>query len=475
MSTDGTFYRCKHCYEKSEIPFSHVVCKKSPSGFHEWVKKSEGAWIGWLIGLALVVTLSLTLLLGPPVTLANSFGLTSLAACIIAAIIVYGLVIVHYVQRKKVPSKWATSLLWSFAALDVSLAVRYVYYVADQSNSFMEELFGIMFAGFFSFGGTADVVLQVLLLAWVVAAVMGLVAAFVRSKESKALRLGSIAGAGVLSIAAIVLLAITITPETGTGFGETLSQEGEDSAMYEGNQEQGVGSDGTNSSELPDGFEQMLRQKKLFAVDFEDLVIESAELNTGWWEISVHNGNNAKYGGDSEVMPRLGTYRYYPPTGMLQYYEVSDDTWYDWTDEGTEELGDNELSEGEDKSVRSFVMDFARASNANDVDALMEFYAASVDYYSWGDSPKSKIRGDKEKYFKRWPVREYSVRRDDISITIGDMGGVYYVSFVMDYSVSHPADNRKSSGKSNVEMTIETKDNQSNTVTDLWITRERSE
>jgi hypothetical protein len=284
----------------------------------------------------------------------------------------------------------------------------------------------------------------------------------------------SIAGV-VLVAAALAVYFVTRGDNDVEMVNSTDLREYPEKTISEESQEQGDGGVRTHSSQVPDGFKKLLRQKTLFAVDYEDLVIESTELNTGWWEISVHNGNNSRYGGDPDIMPHLGTYRYYPPTGMLQYYEVSDDTWYDWTGEGTEEFGANALSEEEDKSVRRFVLDFVRASNSNDVGALMEFYASSVDYYSWGESPKSKIRGDKEKYFKRWPVRDYSVRTADISIAVGDMGGVYYVSFVMDYSVRDPSNDRERNGKSNFEMTIVTKDDQGNMGGGLWISRERSE
>ncbi len=133
------------------------------------------------------------------------------------------------------------------------------------------------------------------------------------------------------------------------------------------------------------------------------------------------------------------------------------------------------LSAAERNSIEDFVYSFIRAQNQNDIDALMAFYADEVDYYSWGTVPRNRIREDKQAYFKRWPVRNYTVQSGEITITPTDMAGVYAVTYGLDYAVESPERGKQSSGLVTASLTLQTKSWDGDPDSDLHITKERSQ
>jgi ketosteroid isomerase-like protein len=58
--------------------------------------------------------------------------------------------------------------------------------------------------------------------------------------------------------------------------------------------------------------------------------------------------------------------------------------------------------------VTAFVADFFTKSNAGDVNALLDSYGATVDYYKRGKAGRDIVRQDKVDFFSRWPKRNYA-------------------------------------------------------------------
>lgn len=231
---------------------------------------------------------------------------------------------------------------------------------------------------------------------------------------------------------------------------------------------------------LPTEFETMVRDGTLFSYAYDDLEIESEKLPDGWYEFWIYLMNQEPYGGDPQIASRVGTYRYHPASGELMIHDVVTDSYAPWTVEDRISLGDeygdgSGLSTMERNAIEDFVYAFVRAQNQNDLDALMKFYADEVDYYSWGTAPRKRIREDKEAYFKRWSVRDYTIQSGDITITSSDMAGVYYVSYGLDYAVESPARDAESSGLAYASLTIQTKSPDGDPDSGLLITKERSE
>jgi LysM repeat protein len=60
------------------------------------------------------------------------------------------------------------------------------------------------------------------------------------------------------------------------------------------------------------------------------------------------------------------------------------------------------------EAVTAFVTDFFAKSDAGDVNALLDRYADTVDYYKKGKSGRDAVRQDKVDFFARWPKRTYT-------------------------------------------------------------------
>jgi|GEM_PF-4349368 len=64
------------------------------------------------------------------------------------------------------------------------------------------------------------------------------------------------------------------------------------------------------------------------------------------------------------------------------------------------------------QKLRAFCEEVQVAEEAHDVDRILTFYASKVDYLEEGVVGHAAIRGDKQRYFQRWPKTPSSLRGD---------------------------------------------------------------
>ena len=86
-----------------------------------------------------------------------------------------------------------------------------------------------------------------------------------------------------------------------------------------------------------------------------------------------------------------------------------------------------------DDETQSFVQTYLAAGESSDLATSMNLYAESVDYFDQGIKPKSFLYTDKEGYFKRWPIRTYTL--DSGVTTLSDDGNTRQVRFDYTYRV----------------------------------------
>lgn len=83
--------------------------------------------------------------------------------------------------------------------------------------------------------------------------------------------------------------------------------------------------------------------------------------------------------------------------------------------------------------VHGFVTRYLAAGESSDLTEAMTLYADEVNYFDQGVKPRADIYKDKAGYFKRWPVRSYTLD-SDVS-TIYDTGATRQVRFDYTYRV----------------------------------------
>jgi hypothetical protein len=98
--------------------------------------------------------------------------------------------------------------------------------------------------------------------------------------------------------------------------------------------------------------------------------------------------------------------------------------------------------------AKAFVDRYMTAVNTSDVDRVAGLYADGADYYSWGPTPRVKIRDDKRLFYQRWPEHRYQ-RDGDLMIAHPAPGGIE-VTFPMRFEVRGAG--RSSAGR--VEKTL---------------------
>lgn len=83
------------------------------------------------------------------------------------------------------------------------------------------------------------------------------------------------------------------------------------------------------------------------------------------------------------------------------------------------------------EAVTAFVTDVFAKSDAGDLNALLDQYADSVDYYKKGKSGRDIVRQDKAEFFSRWPKRTYTPGRISLVETTkqGDLRVAVPVAF----------------------------------------------
>ena len=60
------------------------------------------------------------------------------------------------------------------------------------------------------------------------------------------------------------------------------------------------------------------------------------------------------------------------------------------------------------EEILSFVSDFFKANNDEDIDAFLRMFSTKPSYYSWGPTSLSKVKKDKQSFFRKWPEVEYA-------------------------------------------------------------------
>ncbi|WP_153013635.1 hypothetical protein [Deinococcus grandis] len=83
--------------------------------------------------------------------------------------------------------------------------------------------------------------------------------------------------------------------------------------------------------------------------------------------------------------------------------------------------------------IQEFVRQYLSSGESSDVNEAITLYAAEVSYFDQGVKPRNYVYKDKVGYFKRWPMRSYTL--DSEVSTIYDTGSTRQVRFDYKYRV----------------------------------------
>jgi len=97
----------------------------------------------------------------------------------------------------------------------------------------------------------------------------------------------------------------------------------------------------------------------------------------------------------------------------------------------TESTGET-ISAGE---IRRFVESYLRAAEASTPDAEISFYADHVDYFDSGRVSQQFVQRDQQRYYRRWPVREFTLLAPPEVVESSD--GEVRVAFRIRYRVEN--------------------------------------
>lgn len=90
------------------------------------------------------------------------------------------------------------------------------------------------------------------------------------------------------------------------------------------------------------------------------------------------------------------------------------------------------------------------STSSSDMSYLAPYYPDTINYYG-GKSPKPKVLLEKQKFAARWPVRNYVVRPDSISVTCS---ATCNVTGIVDWDVSSPQRGERSVGSANFAIEL---------------------
>lgn len=108
------------------------------------------------------------------------------------------------------------------------------------------------------------------------------------------------------------------------------------------------------------------------------------------------------------------------------------------------------------RAARDFTLRYLEtwsAQNDAALDATAEFYAPQVLYHGRTISLK-KLHGEKRRFARRWPEREYRPRPDTMGIACNETGNICTVHTVFDYVASNPKRGRSSQGSGALQMIV---------------------
>ena len=117
----------------------------------------------------------------------------------------------------------------------------------------------------------------------------------------------------------------------------------------------------------------------------------------------------------------------------------------------------NEQSSNKNKdevSPESIAAAFVQAYSGADVDALAGLYADRVDYTNSGVISNAAVRAQAEKYFTRWPVRQWSLVGTANTVSLGT--SKKKVIFSATYDASDPQTNKRASGTATETLIVAT-------------------
>jgi TonB family protein len=103
--------------------------------------------------------------------------------------------------------------------------------------------------------------------------------------------------------------------------------------------------------------------------------------------------------------------------------------------------------------IGEFVRQFISANQLQDVDANLEFYSATVDYFDDGLKDHAYIRPDIEKYKKRWPLGRDSIE-GDIELKEKIPGIEYAANYKLNYYAESTERGEWSQGQGAIDLDI---------------------
>ena len=100
----------------------------------------------------------------------------------------------------------------------------------------------------------------------------------------------------------------------------------------------------------------------------------------------------------------------------------------------------------DESNVRKFIGAYLKTFNKTDESALVDkFYAEEVNYYTWGPVTKDVIKKEKQEFFSKWPVLDYTLA-EDLQIKDAKQPNLKRVNFSINFLARNPQTGKQSQG-----------------------------
>ena len=120
------------------------------------------------------------------------------------------------------------------------------------------------------------------------------------------------------------------------------------------------------------------------------------------------------------------------------------------------ERSERNMMEVDRVEIEKFVMSYLESGESDDVEVSLRLFAKIVDYYGKGKVSKKLIRGEKKKYYEKWPFRSYQLLKiDDVQYL---ENGQWMVDYRYRFQMGNTVEPKEISGEGRASIVVQAKD-----------------